>query len=127
MAQDIVKLLKILKHDKTVIDPKKSKGTVFLAETSFDLREDREAVRRDLTRKGYEVLPDRPLPLIASELDGVMRENLLRSKLSIHLVGRNYGMVAEGATQSTVERQQSLASQLAPVAEFSSVIWLPPA
>jgi len=126
LAQDIVKLLKMLKHGKTVVEPKESKGTVFLAETSFDLRDDREAVRRDLLRKGYEVLPDRPLPLIASELDGVMRENLLRSKLSIHLIGRNYGVVADGVTQSTVERQQSLASQLASTAGFSSVIWLPP-
>ncbi len=126
LAQDIVKLLEMLRRDEVVVEQKERKDAVFLAETSFDLRDDREAVRRDLIRNGYEVLPDRPLPLIAAELDGVVREDLLRSKLSIHLVGRNYGMVAEGATQSTVERQQSLASQLAPVAGFSSVIWLPP-
>jgi len=126
LAQDIVRLLEILRRDEVVVEQKERKGAVFLAETSFDLRDDREAVRRDLVRNGYEVLPDRPLPLIATELDGVVREDLLRSKLSIHLIGRNYGMVAEGATQSTVERQQTLASQLASVAGFSSVIWLPP-
>lgn len=126
LAQDIVKLLEMLDRDEVVVEQTERKGAVFLAETSFDLRDDREAVRRDLMRKGYEVLPDRPLPQLATELDVAIREHLLRSKLSIHLVGRNYGIVAEGATQSTVERQQTLASQLAPVAGFSSVIWLPP-
>ncbi|HEY4641842.1 MAG TPA: toll/interleukin-1 receptor domain-containing protein [Thermoanaerobaculia bacterium] len=126
LAQDIVKLLEMIGRDEVVVEQKERKGAVFLAETSFDLRDDREAVRRDLIRNGYEVLPDRPLPQIATELDAAVREHLLRSKLSIHLVGRNYGIVAEGATQSTVERQQTLASQLAPVAGFSSVIWLPP-
>lgn len=126
LAQDIVKLLEMLRRDEVVVEQTERKGAVFLAETSFDLRDDREAIRRDLIRNGYEVLPDRPLPLMAGDLDAALREHLLRSKLSIHLVGRNYGMVAEGATHSTVERQQMLASQLASIAGFSSVIWLPP-
>jgi hypothetical protein len=126
LAYDIVQLLEMLRRDEVVVTQEDRKGTVFLAEASFDLREDREAIKRDLIHKGYEVLPDRPLPLIAPEFDDVVREQLLRSKLSIHLIGRSYGIVPEGSIQSVAERQQGLASQLAAIAGFSSVIWLPP-
>ena len=102
-----------------------SKGTVFLAETTYELREQREEIKRDLIRNGYEVLPDRALPLVAPELDPLVREQLLRSKVSIHLIGRNYGIVPEGATQSVVQRQQALASEVAAGGALSSVIWLP--
>jgi hypothetical protein len=126
LAYDIAQLLEIIRRDEIVVEQQERKGAVFLAETSFELRDEREAVKRDLIRNGYEVLPDRALPLVAKELDEVAREHLLRSKLSIHLVGRNYGVVPEGAMQSIVERQQGLASQLAATAGISSLIWLPP-
>ena len=49
--------------------------------------------------------------------------------MSIHLIGRNYGVVPEGATQSVVERQQALASEVssevAAGGALSSIIWLP--
>jgi len=101
------------------------KGTLYLAETSYELREEREAIKRDLLRNGYEVLPDRALPLVAPELDAVVREQLARSKVSIHLVGRNYGIVPEGARVSIVERQQALASEASAATQLSSIIWLP--
>ncbi|HEX2121797.1 MAG TPA: toll/interleukin-1 receptor domain-containing protein [Thermoanaerobaculia bacterium] len=127
LAYDIVQLLDLLAEENgggaAVEAPK---ATVYLAETTFELRDERESMRRDLVRNGYEVLPDRALPLIASEFDELVREQLRRSRLSIHLVGRNYGIIPEGAKQSIVERQQSLASQLAPGSTLSSLIWLPP-
>jgi len=126
LAYDITQLLETLNANGGTAEPVATKGTVFLAETSYDLREEREAIKRDLVRNGYEVLPDRPLPLFAPEFDAVVREQLTRSKLSIHLIGHNYGVVAEGAEQSIVVRQQSLASQVAPLSELKSLIWLPP-
>ena len=125
LAYDIAQLLDQMANGHAVEAAAESKGTVFLAETSFELREQREEIKRDLIRNGYEVLPDRALPLVAPELDALVREQLLRSKVSIHLIGRNYGVVPEGATQSVVERQQALASETAAGGPLSSIIWLP--
>ncbi|HYK00638.1 MAG TPA: hypothetical protein VE974_02710 [Thermoanaerobaculia bacterium] len=135
LAYDIAQLLDLMSNGHAIEAAAVSKGTVYLAETSYELREQREEIKRDLIRNGYEVLPDRALPLVAPELDELVREQLLRSKVSIHLIGRNYGVVPEGATQSIVERQQALASAAAAGSSpsgsapsggsLSSIIWLP--
>jgi hypothetical protein len=124
LAYDIAQLLDLM-ADGAIAAGAASKGTVFLAETSYELREQREAIKRNLIHNGYEVLPDRALPLVAPELDPLVREQLLRSKVSIHLIGRSYGIVPDGATQSVVERQQALASEVAAGNGLSSIIWLP--
>ncbi|MBV8544644.1 MAG: hypothetical protein JO093_13880 [Acidobacteria bacterium] len=131
LAFDIAQLLDLIESETASVvpgasAPGASKGTLFLAETSFELREEREAIKRDLVRNGYEVLPDRALPLVGPELDAIVREQLERSNVSIHLVGLNYGIVPEGARVSIVERQQVLASEAAPGSALSSIIWLRP-
>jgi hypothetical protein len=125
LAYDIAQLLDLMSNGHAIEAPAASKGTVYLAETSYELREQREEIKRDLIRNGYEVVPDRALPLVAPELDALVREQLLRSKVSIHLIGRNYGVVPEGATESIVARQQALASEAAAGGALSSIIWLP--
>jgi hypothetical protein len=125
LAYDITQLLELLQTNGGAAAPAvEKKGRVFLAETTFELREEREAIKRDLIRSGYEVLPDRPLPLIAPELDTIVREELGRSTLSIHLVGKNFGVVPEGAVQSLPELQQVLASRRGAAGGFASVIWI---
>jgi hypothetical protein len=126
LAFDIAQLLDLTNAAAVSATPVEPKGTLFLAETSFELREEREAIKRDLVRNGYEVLPDRALPLVAPELDALVREQLERCKVSIHLVGLNYGIVPDGSKVSIVERQQALASEAARGTALSSVIWLRP-
>jgi hypothetical protein len=126
LAFDIAQLLDLIDNTAVSAAPAETKGTLFLAETSFELREEREAIKRDLVRNGFEVLPDRALPLVGPELDAIVREQLARSKVSIHLVGLNYGVVPDGSNVSIVERQQALASEAAQKSELSSVIWLRP-
>ncbi|HEV7570332.1 MAG TPA: hypothetical protein VGQ21_02440 [Thermoanaerobaculia bacterium] len=126
LAFDIAQLLDLIDSTAVSAAPAVTKGTLFLAETSFELREERESIKRDLVRNGFEVLPDRALPLVGPELDVIVREQLARSKVSIHLVGLNYGVVPDGSNVSIVERQQALASEAAQKSELSSVIWLRP-
>jgi hypothetical protein len=123
LAYDITQLLELLQANGGGAQTSESKGTVFLAETTFELREEREAIKRDLIRNGYEVLPDHPLPLVAPDLAAAAREQLARSTLSIHLVGKNYGVVPEGGVQSLPEVQQALASDRA---GLTSIIWIAP-
>lgn len=125
LAYDITQLLEFL-DGVAPANAAKSKGTVFLAEASFELREEREAIKRDLIRNGYEVLPDQTLPLVASDLDAVVSEQLGRSELSVHLIGKNYGLVPEGGIESMPERQQVLASARGAAGGFTSLIWVSP-
>lgn len=128
LAYDIAQLLEMMEENGNGNGGSASlKGTVYLAETTFELREEREAIKRDLVRNGYEVLPDRPLPLVAADLDAFVREQLGRSKLSIHLVGRNYGVVPEGGRESSIARQQALASETGRGGKLTSLIWIAPA
>lgn len=112
LAWDICQLLQLLKTNGGAAPalPAAFRSTIYLAETSFDLREEREAVRRDLLRNGYEVLPDRPLPLVAADLGPFVRDQLARCSLSIHLIGRGYGVVPDGAARSIVAVQHDAAA-----------------
>ena len=105
--------------------PVMRKEAVYLAETTSDLREQRESIRRDLQQQGYTVLPDRTLPHVAEETEAAIREDLARSRMSVHPVGRNYGLVPEGGTQSMVEMQHELATERAAQGRFSRLIWMP--
>ncbi len=129
LAHDISELLGLLDSDRaarTESGPAASvKGTVYLAETSFDLKEKRDALKRDLLERGYAVLPDRPLPLYGPDCAAMVREQIARCKLSIHLVGQSYGIVPEGSTASMVELQHELAVERSAGAGFSRLVWLP--
>jgi hypothetical protein len=99
--------------------------TVYLAETTYDLRQQRDAIRRELQGYDTEVLPDRPLPLVGSECEETVRELLSRSSLSIHLIGRDYGIVPEGGTRSTAILQNDLSIERGAAGGFGRLIWLP--
>ena len=125
LAYDISKLLELLKKNGSEAPQAAPKGTVYLADTSHDLREEREAVRRDLVRNGFQVLPDQPLPLVATELVPFVQAQLARCRLSLHLVGRGYGVVPDGETRSIVAVQQEVAAGRS-AAGLKRLIWLPP-
>jgi hypothetical protein len=105
--------------------PGLDQGTVFLAETTGDLREQRDILRRDLQQQGYTVLPAAPLPHIASECRAAVRADLSQARLSLHLLGRNYSLVPEGASESIVEIQNDLAIERASEGGFSRLLWIP--
>jgi Domain of unknown function (DUF4062) len=112
LAWDICQLLQLLRANGSAAPELTAapRATVYLAETSFDLREEREAIRRDLLRNGYEVLPDRQLPLVAADLEAFVREQVARCALSIHLIGRGYGVVPDGTERSVVSIQHETAA-----------------
>ncbi|MEZ5319193.1 MAG: DUF4062 domain-containing protein [Vicinamibacterales bacterium] len=105
--------------------PAATTNAVFLAETTSDLREYREAVRRDLQQSGLVVLPDRPLPFVAAEAEALARDQLAMCRLSIHLIGRHYGVVPEGSDRSLIELQHELATERSQSAPLARLIWIP--
>lgn len=123
LAHDICDLLKLVPPQP---DPISTRGCVYLAVTTSELKDNREEIRRDLVQHGYTVLPDRPLPLASGEVEAVVREDLARCRLSIHMVGRTYSLVPEGALLSIGELQYELAIERTGKGQFSRLIWIPP-
>lgn len=129
LAHDMCRLLEMLEDptsaDETTAPPGRP-AAVFLAETTTDLREHRETIKRDLEQHGFTVLPDRVLPADATEVAATLRENLSRCRMSIHLVGKFYGVVPEGGSESLLEMQHELAVERAAAGGFSRLVWIAP-
>jgi hypothetical protein len=101
-------------------------GTIFLAECTSDLREQREAIKRDLQQHGYTVLPDRDLPFIGPQLEAAIRADLARCQMSIHLVGKSYSFVPEASAHCLLEIQNELAIERSDGGDFCRLLWIPP-
>jgi len=128
LAHDVCCLLEMLEAREGATGPANAveKGTIYLAETTSDLREQREAIKRDLLQHGYSVLPVLSLSPIASELKAAIRADLAQCKMSIHIVGKSYSLVPEGGVESLVEIQNALAIELGEQGAFSRLVWIPP-
>lgn len=84
--------------------------TVYLASTGVDMVIQRDIIKRELIRHGYKVLPDHSLPKEVKALDRMVRDDLERCRLSIHLVGEDYGYKPRGSELSVVDIQNRVAS-----------------
>lgn len=105
--------------------------TIYLAETGHDLSVQRNIIKRELQRHGYQVLPNQTLPGTVSELERVIRKDLQESSLSIHLIGSAYGEIPDGSSLSVVDIQNRLAAEKTIKSreqkqEFSRLIWISP-
>lgn len=101
--------------------------TVYLAETTHDLIEERKKIQHDLKQKGYTILPDRPLPFFLKDgnFRDSVRKDLVRCKLSIHLIGNMFGAVPEGEERSIIDLQTQLAMEQCKNNQLKQLIWIP--
>ncbi len=101
---------------------------IYLAETTSDLTEQREALRDDLIDRGFQVLPELELPRVGTvkEYRDAVNRYLDRAPLSVHLIGREYGFIPEGETEvSNIRLQHQLALEhSARDPSKQQVIWL---
>ena len=128
LAQEIYRVLMAIKEDHTHAETPgrgRSGKVVFLASSSSDLHAEVDKIRRELIARGHQVLPDRPLPLVKDELEAAVRGYLERSHFSVHPIGGLYGIIPEGAEQSVIELQNTLAAERAGDSELRRVIWMP--
>jgi len=123
IAQAIKKLA--LKGPSENLAVPSSKPAVYLAECTYDCRETRDALETELRLHGYPVLPEGQLPRDESEYVAEVAASLEKCKLSIHLVGKNYGAVPDGPNQKSVSiLQNDLAIRRSKTGGLSRVIWL---
>ncbi len=123
VAYDIANFLRLLSGELRPVAPR---ATVYLAETTSDLREAREEMRRDLLQRGFAVLPDRELPVDGGEFKARVAEFLERADLSVHLVGERYGLIPEGELESRQALEAAAAAARGAARPgFVRIIWMP--
>lgn len=127
LAHDISQLLKPFpqQEEEEESHDKSSGIKIYLAETTFELQEARDKIRRELQQRGYEVLPSQSLPY-NPDCSEVIHENMEDCQLSIHLVGSCYGIIPETLEKSVEELQYAWAKeQMKHNSEFSYLVWVP--
>ncbi|HEX6046147.1 MAG TPA: DUF4062 domain-containing protein [Pyrinomonadaceae bacterium] len=126
LAWDLHELIRFL-ESPTPVTETSSAATIYLAETTSDLSEERDKVRRELAQFGHVVLPDKALPLEVTAFRETVSNYLKNSQLSIHLIGKHYGIIPEMETERSIVRlQEELAVERGDDAQFSRLIWMPP-
>lgn len=135
LANDISGFLDNLEYvdgSKTQAAPKTGTGgsqkeslKIYLAESSYETKEFRDSLRRELQDSGYQIFPDKQLPLIESSLIENVDSFLKQSELSVHLIGENYGIVPEGTNKSIIEIQNEVAAAKSASGNLQRLIWIP--
>ena len=130
LAEDIADLVSRLKQKEDGQRPVDEgfKPTAYLAECSYDLRDERDRIRGELKAHGYSVLPDQLARLPDLELEYVAEVSRLldQCRVSVHLVGKFRGKVPDGSSlKSVVQIQNEIAAQKSEESGLHRVIWLP--
>lgn len=132
VARNILKTLESL--DKIETDRKPANEelgpgapTVYLAETSYDLEEERDVIRREMEDHGIRVLPEDNLPLRNPEkFHEAVNQALDQCSLSIHIVGATRSVILPGGDDDTTSLQNKIAAELSENHKIDRLIWIPP-
>lgn len=100
--------------------------SIYLAESTSDLRDQRENLRREFLEQGHLVYPDRSLPIEHEELESVVQDYLDDCDVIIQLIGERYGFTPEGADESVIVIQNRLARSSAEARQTPRFLWLSP-
>ncbi len=107
--------------------PRTDAPAVYLAEGTSDVVAEREQLLRSLKQLGFPVYPQHPLGTLGPDLRRQTGEALAAARLSVHLIGANYGAVPENETESAAEIQAMLATARGEAdPTFRRLIWLRP-
>lgn len=128
VAYDIANLLEEMRDESgTSSSSQKPKGPkVYLAESSFDQKEERDTIKRWLMANNYTVFPDHHLPLVLSDYTEEVTALMSECELSIHIIGNTYGIVPEGTENSISFIQNEIGSKLSQEKKIKRIIWSPP-
>jgi hypothetical protein len=85
--------------------------SVYLAQVGLDLENQRESVKRELIRNGYNVYPETHLAENYSPLEMQVKESLNHCSISVHLVGEDSGKLIRDRGLSIVEIENQLSSE----------------
>ena len=123
VAHDISALLLEMKEmqSKESAENKKEKRFIYLAETTYDSKEQREEIKRWLEDHNFAVLPNHNLSLVAREYNEQISQIMTKCEFSVHILGPSFGIVPEGTTSSKniLQINQAIAQP-----DINSIIWV---
>jgi len=137
MAYDIYKVMDNIRNAESEIahlTKDLNQITVFLSEVGVDLLGARESIKRELQRNGCRVLPEKNMPEDLESIMKLVKKDLERSNMSLHLVGSDYGII-QGTNSSIIDIQNRMAIEHFNEMEkmdanssmnFGRVIWISP-
>ena len=98
--------------------------TIYLAESTSDLKDDRERLRREFLEQGHIVYPDRSLPVEHDEMEEAIEDHLSKCDVIIQPIGARYGFVPEGAEESVIMIQNRVAREETIKRSIPRHIWM---
>lgn len=110
-----------LVHIWVNLQDQQTKRYVFVAETTKDSEAARADIIKELESQGYVVFPPTYLSDSKSELEAQLEVYLKDCELSIHLMGKNYGLVLPESSESINELQYQKAMKKG----LPMLIWVP--
>jgi hypothetical protein len=130
LAWDMSTLLAVVKDTPGPITQGLERGPkkfVYLAETTSDLTQEREAVRDELRQRGYGVVPEEKLPAAElQETEAAIQKALGKTALSVHLIGKRYGSSPEDDPRSMIAIQEDMAAKIsAKDPSYARLLWMP--
>jgi TIR domain len=128
LAYDIAELLKKRAAAPVeIVRPVPATGiSLYLAETTWDVKEKRDDLRREFEQFGYTVLPAADLGY-GPDYGQRVAADIAQARLSVHLIGQSYGVRPEQSENSVVELQYDAAGEeQARRPAFRRIVWLPP-
>jgi hypothetical protein len=125
LSKTVADLIELMQLTSGVPDAQRGLP-VYLAETTSDLDDYRDTLRDDLSDRGFVVLPELELPRQLKRYSEVVRSNLERAVISVHLIGPEYGFIPEGEKElSNVRLQHQLALERSERdARFTQLVWV---
>ena len=98
---------------------------VYLATTTSDVADERDRIKRELLERGHVVLPDAPLPMLARDVETMVRDCLAKCTIAVHLLGQRYGVTPEDSSESIPALQLRLTAEPGSRPDLERLIWMP--
>jgi hypothetical protein len=101
-------------------------GAVYVAETHYELDDQRQQIRRELEARGLTVLPSGDLPLRnPEEFKQVVHEALAQCDVSVHMIAAKRSLVLPNEVEDTVYLQNQMAAERSAGGGLLRLIWMP--
>lgn len=108
---------------------KKQDKFVFLAETTMDQHDNRDAIKRELQNMDVGIFPLINLPNDSAKIENLIDGYLNRSALSVHIMGANYGDFVKNSKYSLIDLQNRIVKDYLDKTKnenkLKRLIWIP--
>lgn len=129
LAYDGCQVLNLLKQFRgreiPIAEVNPHRQWIYLATTTSDVTDERDRIKRELLERGHVVLPDAPLPMLAQDVEAVVRDCLAKCTFAVHLLGQRYGVTPEDSSESIPALQVRLTAEHSRGKAIERLIWTP--